>query len=201
MQKVINIGDRFTTKYNEEFEVISNKKKAVVKFVVCERVIETQKSTIKDGCSLCHELTKSYYGIGALGFIGKGRKDAFKYKTKEMRLWKSLMKKYSTNGIEVEEYCVFKDFCLKLRELDDYDRLMNKEIKTRLIINKDGSMEVQDIEFLKPCRRVHVRTGKTITYNNLHECARDLGVSPRTVKDYIKKGTIYRGYKIEFIES
>ena len=108
------------------------------------------------------------------------------------------MNKYASQSIEHEEYCVFKDFVLKLRQLDDYNKLMDSNIPARLVVNADGSMEVQDIEFLKPVVRVHVRTGKTYYYDTLNDCADAIGVGSRAVKDYIHSGKTYRGYRIEF---
>ena len=194
------IGLKVVSKYNEEIEVVEklNSKKCVVKFLCNERVISTYNSSVKEKCSLKHEFTKSYKGIGMLGYINPKE---FPHSLKEKNLWKHLMNKYASQSIEHEEYCVFKDFVLKLRQLDDYNKLMNSDIPTRLIVNADGSMEVQDVEFLKPVKRVHVRTGKTYYYDTLNACADKIGVNPRTVKDYIRNGNIYRGYKIEFIES
>lgn len=193
-------GLKVVSRYNEEIEVIEklNSKKCVVKFLCNERIIETYNSSVKDGCSLKHEFTKSYMGIGALGYIDPKK---FKHTQKEKQLWKSLMKKYSSKGIECEEYCVFKDFVLKLRQLDDYDKLINNT-RSRLVVKQDGEMIVEDAEFLKPVKRVHTKTGKTICYDSLKDCAQAMGLNPRHVKEhYIKNGKTYRGYKIEFIES
>ena len=193
-------GLKVVSRYNEEIVVVEklNSKKCVVKFLCNERIIETYNVSVKDGCSLKHEFTKSCAGIGMLGYVNPKE---FPHTQKEKQLWKSLMKKYSSKGIECEEYCVFKDFCLKLRELDDYNKLMNDNIPTRLITNTDGSMEIQDVEFLKPVVRTHVRTGKTIYYDTLNDCADAIGLGSRAVKDYIRNKNVYRGYKIEFIES
>ena len=190
-------GMKVVSRYNEEIEVIEklNSKKCVVKFLCNERVISTYNSSVKEKCSLKHEFTKSYKGIGMLGYVNHKE---FPHSLKERQLWKTLMDRYSKKGIECEQYCVFKDFCLKLRELDDYDKLMNDNIPTRLITNADGSMEVQDVEFLKPVVRTHVRTGKVIYHDTLNSCADKIGLNPRTVKEYIRSGAIYRGYKIEF---
>ena len=194
------IGKKFVTKYNETIEVIEklNSKKCVVKFLCNERIIETYNVSVKDGCSLKHEYTKSYKNIGCLGYINPKE---FPHSLKEKNLWKTLMGRYASQSIEHEEYCVFKDFVLKLRELEDYSKLMDNNTPTRLIVNEDGSMEVQDIEFLKPVKRVHVKTGKTIYYDTLNDCADKIGVNPRTAKEYIRNGNVYRGYRIEFIES
>ena len=190
-------GKKFVTKYNETIEVIEklNSKKCVVKFLCNERVISTYNSSVKEKCSLKHEFTKSYKGIGMLGYINPKE---FKHTQKEKQLWKSLMGRYSVKGIEHEEYCVFKDFCLKLRQLDDYNKLMDSNIPTRLVVNADGSMEVQDVEFLKPVVRTHVKTGKKYYYDTLNDCADAIGLGSRAVKEYIRNGNIYRGYKIEF---
>ena len=192
-------GLKVVSKYNEEIEVVEklNSKKCIVKFLCNERVISTYNVSVKDGCSLKHEHTKSYKNIGCLGYIDPKE---FKHTQKEKNLWKTLMGRYASKGIECEEYCVFKDFCLKLRELDDYSKLMDNT-PTRLIVNSDGSMEIQDVEFLKPVKRVHVRTGKTYYYDTLNDCADAIGLNPRTVKEYIRSGAIYRGYRIEFTES
>ena len=194
------IGLKVVSRYNEEIEVIEKlpNKRCMVKFLCNERIITSYNVSVKDGCSLKHEYTKSYKGIGALGYINPKE---FKHTQKEKNLWKYLMGKYASKGIECEKYCVFKDFCLKLRELEDYNKLMDTNIPTRLIVNEDGSMEVQDIEFLKPVKRVHVRTGKTYYYDTLNDCADAIGLGSRAVKDYIRSGNIYRGYKIEFVES
>ena len=191
-------GLKVVSRYNEEIEVIEklNSKKCVVKFLCNERVISTYNSSVKEKCSLKHEFTKSYKNIGCLGYINPKE---FKHTQKEKQLWKTLMDRYASKGIEHEEYCVFKDFCLKLRELDDYDKLMDNT-PTRLIVNSDGTMIVEDIEFLKPVKRVHVRTGKTYYYNTLNDAAAAIGVNPRTVKEYIRNGNVYRGYRIEFTE-
>ena len=196
----VEVGKKFVTKYNETIEVIEKlpNKRCMIKFLCNERVITSYNVSVRDNCCLKHEYTKSYMGIGMLGYINEKE---FKHTQKEKRLWNNIMRKYSKQGIECEEYCVFKDFCLKLRELDDYDKLMNDNIPTRLIVDKDGSMEIQDVEFLKPVKRVHVKTGKIIYYNTLNECANAIGLSSRTVKDYIRNKNVYRGYKIEFIES
>lgn len=193
-------GLKVVSRYNEEIEVVEklNSKKCVVKFLCNERVISTYNSSVKEKCSLKHEFTKSYKGIGMLGYINPKE---FKHTQKEKQLWKSLMGRYSVKGIEHKEYCVFKDFCLKLRELDDYNKLMDTNIPTRLIVNKDGSMEIQDVEFLKPVVRTHVKTGKVIYHDTLNAAAAAIGLNPRAVKDYIRNGNVYRGYKIEFIES
>lgn len=198
MCKIVK-GLKVVSKYNEELEVVEklNSKKCVVKFLCNERIIETYNVSVKDGCSLKHEYTKSYKNIGCLGYINPKE---FKHTQKEKQLWKSLMGRYSVKGIEHKEYCVFKDFCLKLRELDDYDKLMNDNIPTRLITNADGSMEVQDIEFLKPVKRVHVKTGKVIYHDTLNAAAAAIGLNPRAVKEYIRNGNVYRGYKIEFVK-
>ena len=192
-------GLKVISKYNEEIEVIEklNSKKCVVKFLCNERVISTYNSSVKEKCSLKHEFTKSYKGIGMLGYINPKE---FPHSLKEKNLWKHLMNKYASQSIEHEEYCVFKDFVLKLRQLDDYNKLMNSNIPTRLIVNEDGSMEVQDIEFLKPVKRVHVRTGKTYYYDTLNDCADAIGLGSRAVKEYIRNGNIYRSYRIEFVE-
>ena len=192
-------GLKVISKYNEEIVVVEklNSKKCVVKFLCNERVISTYNSSVKEKCSLKHEFTKSYKGIGMLGYI---KPKEFPHTQKEKQLWKSLMGRYSVKGIEHKEYCVFKDFCLKLRELEDYDKLMDNT-PTRLIVDKDGSMEVQDVEFLKPVKRVHVKTGKTYYYDTLNDCADAIGLGSRAVKEYIRNGNVYRGYKIEFIES
>ena len=196
----VEVGLKVTSRYGEEIEVTKKlpNKRCVVKFLCNERVIETYNVSVKENCALKHEFTKSYKGIGMLGYVNHKE---FPHSRKEGELWKSLMGRYARKGIECEEYCVFKDFVLKLRKLEDYNKLMDANTPTRLIVNKDGSMEVQDIEFLKPVKKVHVRTGKTIYYNTLNECADALGLNPRTVKDYIRNGNVYRGYKIEFIES
>ena len=193
-------GKKFVTKYNETIEVIEklNSKKCVVKFLCNERIIETYNSSVKEKCSLKHEYTKSYKKIGMLGYVNHKE---FPHSLKEKNLWKHLMNKYASQSIEHEEYCVFKDFVLKLRQLDDYNKLMNSNIPTRLVVNADGSMEVQDVEFLKPVVRTHVKTGKTIYYDTLNDCADAIGLGSRAVKDYIHSGKTYRGYKIEFIES
>lgn len=191
------IGLKVVSRYNEEIEVIEklNSKKCVVKFLCNERVISTYNSSVKEKCSLKHEFTKSYKGIGMLGYINPKE---FPHTQKEKSLWKHLMNKYASKGIEHKQYCVFKDFVLKLRELEDYNKLMNGN--TRLIVNEDGSMEVQDIEFLKPVKRVHVKTGKTYYYDTLNDCADAIGLGSRAVKDYIRNGNVHRGYKIEFVE-
>ena len=191
------IGLKVVSKYNEEIEVVEklNSKKCVVKFLCNERIIETYNKSVKDGCSLKHEYTKSYKNIGCLGYVNPKE---FPHTQKEKNLWKHLMNKYASQSIEHEEYCVFKDFVLKLRQLDDYNKLMNSDIPTRLVVNEDGSMEVQDVEFLKPVKRVHVRTGKTYYYDTLNACADSIGVGSRAVKEYIHSGKTYRGYKIEF---
>lgn len=191
-------GLKVVSRYNEEIEVIEklNSKKCVVKFLCNERVISTYNSSVKEKCSLKHEFTKSYKGIGMLGYIDPKE---FPHTQKEKNLWKTLMGRYSVKGIEHKEYCVFKDFVLKLRQLDDYNKLINGN--TRLIVNEDGSMEVQDIEFLKQVKRVHVKTGKVIYHDTLNSCADKIGLNPRTVKEYIRSGAIYRGYRIEFTES
>lgn len=192
------IGMKVVSKYNETIEVIEKlpNKRCMVKFLVNDRMIEVYNCSVKEGCSLKHERTKSYKGIGMLGYVNPKE---FPHTQKEKNLWKHLMNKYASQSIEHEEYCVFKDFVLKLRQLDDYNKLINGN--TRLIVNKDGSMEIQDVEFLKPVVRVHVRTGKTYYYDTLNDCADKIGVNPRTVKEYIRNGNVYRGYKIEFIES
>ena len=193
-------GLKVISRYNEEIEVIEklNSKKCVVKFLCNERVIPVYNKSVKEGCSLKHEYTKSYKNIGCLGYVNPKE---FPHTQKEKQLWKSLMGRYSVKGIECAEYCVFKDFCLKLRELDDYDKLMNDNIPTRLITNADGTMIVEDVEFLKPVKRVHVKTGKTYYYDTLNDAAAAIGVNPRHVKEhYIKNGNIYRGYRIEFTE-
>lgn len=194
------IGMKVVSRYNEEIVVVEklNSKKCVVKFLCNERVISTYNSSVKEKCSLKHEFTKSYKGIGMLGYINPKE---FKHTQKEKQLWKSLMGRYSVKGIEHKEYCVFKDFCLKLRELEDYNKLMDNNTPTRLIVNKDGSMEIQDVEFLKPVVRTHVKTGKTYYYDTLNDCADAIGLGSRAVKDYIRNKNVYRGYKIEFIES
>ena len=196
----VEVGKKFVTKYNETIEVTKKlpNKRCMVKFVCNERVIETYNISVKDGCSLKHEYTKSYKNIGMLGYVNHKE---FPHSRKEGQLWKSLMGRYARKGIECEEYCVFKDFVLKLRQLDDYDKLMDSNIPTRLIVDSDGSMEVQDVEFLKPVKRVHVKTGKVIYYDTLNDCADAIGLGSRAVKDYIRNGNVYRGYKIEFVES
>ena len=197
MCKVVK-GLKVTSRYGEEIEVIEKlpNKRCVVKFLCAERVIPTYNTSVKENCALKHEFTKSYKGIGMLGYINHKE---FPHTEKERQLWKGLMNKYSKKGIECEQYCVFKDFVLKLRELEDYNKLMNGN--TRLIVNADGSMIIEDIDFQRAVKRVHVRTGKTIYYNTLNGCADALGLNPRTVKKYIKNKNVYRGYKIEFVES
>ena len=199
MCKIVK-GLKVVSKYNEELEVVEKlpNKRCMVKFLVNDRMIEVYNCSVKEGCSLKHEFTKSYKGIGMLGYINPKE---FKHTQKEKQLWKSLMGRYSVKGIEHKEYCVFKDFCLKLRELEDYNKLMDNNTPTRLIVNKDGSMEIQDVEFLKPVKRVHVKTGKTYYYDTLNDCADAIGLGSRAVKDYIRNKNVYRGYKIEFIES
>ena len=193
------VGKKFVTKYNETIEVIEklNSKKCVVKFLCNERVISTYNSSVKEKCSLKHEFTKSYKGIGMLGYVNHKE---FPHSLKEKNLWKTLMGRYASKGIEHEEYCVFKDFVLKLRELEDYSKLMDNT-PTRLIVNSDGTMIVEDVEFLKPVKRVHVKTGKVIYHDTLNSCADKIGLNPRTVKEYIRNGNVYRGYRIEFTES
>ena len=190
------VGMKVVSRYNEEIEVIEklNSKKCVVKFLCTERTVETYNVSVKDGCSLKHEYTKSYKNIGCLGYINPKE---FKHTQKERQLWKTLMDRYSVKGIEHKEYCVFKDFCLKLRELEDYNKLMDN-IPTRLVVNADGTMIVEDVEFLKSVKRVHVKTGKTYYYDTLNDCADAIGLGSRAVKDYIRNGNVYRGYKIEF---
>ena len=195
------IGKKFVTKYNETIEVTKKlpNKRCVVKFLCNERIIETYNVSVKDGCSLKHEYTKSCAGIGMLGYINPKE---FKHTQKEKQLWKSLINKYSKKGIEHEEYCVFKDFCLKLRELEikDYNKLMNNT-RTRLVVDEDGTMRVEDNESKKPVRKVHIRTGKVVYYNSLEEFAQAVGLNPSHVKEhYIKIKNVYRGYRIEFIE-
>lgn len=190
------IGLKVVSRYNEELEVVEKlpNKRCMVKFLVNDRMIEVYNCSVKEGCSLKHEFTKSYKGIGMLGYVNPKE---FKHTQKEKNLWKHLMNKYASQSIEHEEYCVFKDFVLKLRQLDDYNKLINGN--TRLVVNADGSMEVQDIEFLKPVVRTHVKTGKTIYYDTLNDAAAAMGLNPRHVKEhYIKNGNIYRGYRIEF---
>ena len=196
MCKVVK-GLKVVSRYNEEIEVVEKlpNKRCMVKFLVNDRMIEVYNCSVKDGCSLKHEYTKSCAGIGMLGYVNPKE---FKHTQKEKQLWKSLMNKYSKKGIECEQYCVFKDFCLKLRELDDYNKLMDNNNPTRLITNEDGSMEVQDVEFLKQVKRVHVRTGKTYYYDTLNAAAAAIGVGSRAVKEYIHSGKPYRGYRIEF---
>ena len=191
------IGMKVVSKYNETIEVIEKlpNKRCMVKFLVNDRMIEVYNCSVKEGCSLKHERTKSYKGIGMLGYVNPKN---FPHTQKEKNLWKHLMNKYASQSIEHEEYCVFKDFVLKLRQLDDYNKLMDSNIPARLVVNADGSMEVQDIEFLKPVVRTHVRTGKTYYYDTLNDCADAIGVGSRAVKEYIRNGAIYRGYKIEF---
>ena len=188
-------GLKVVSRYNEEIEVIEKlpNKRCMVKFLVNDRMIEVYNCSVKEGCSLKHEYTKSYKNIGCLGYVNPKE---FPHSLKEKNLWKHLMNKYASQSIEHEEYCVFKDFVLKLRQLDDYNKLINGN--TRLVVNADGSMEVQDVEFLKPVKRVHVRTGKTYYYDTLNDCADAIGVGSRAVKDYIHSGKTYRGYKIEF---
>ena len=82
------VGKKFVTKYNETIEVIEklNSKKCVVKFLCNERVISTYNSSVKDGCSLKHEYTKSCAGgIGMLGYINPKE---FPHSLKEKNLWK-----------------------------------------------------------------------------------------------------------------
>ena len=190
-------GKKFVTKYNEEIEVVEklNSKKCVVKFLCNERIIETYNVSVKEGCSLKHEFTLSYKNIGCLGYINPKE---FKHTQKEKNLWKHLMNKYASQSIEHEEYCVFKDFVLKLRQLDDYNKLMDSNIPTRLVVNADGTMIVEDVEFLKPVVRTHVKTGKKYYYDTLNDCANAIGLGSRAVKEYFRSGAIYRGYKIEF---
>ena len=193
------IGLKVVSRYNEEIEVIEKlpNKRCMIKFLCNERVITSYNVSVKDGCSLKHEYTKSCAGIGMLGYINPKE---FPHTQKEKQLWKSLMKKYSSKGIECEEYCVFKDFCLKLRQLDDYDKLINNT-RSRLVVKQDGEMIVEDAEFLKPVKKVHTRTGKTIYYDSLKDCAQAMGLRPGHVKEhYIKNGNIYRGYRFEFVE-
>lgn len=199
MCKVVK-GLKVVSRYNEEIEVVEKlpNKRCMVRFVCNERIVEAYNRSVKDGCSLKHEYTKSYKKIGMLGYVNPKE---FPHTEKEKNLWKTLMGRYSRKGIEYEEYCVFKDFVLKLRECKDYNKLMDDNTPTRLIVNEDGSMEVQEVEFLKPVKRVHVKTGKVIYYNTLNECADAIGLSSRTVKEYIRNGNSFRGYKIEFIES
>lgn len=193
------VGLKVITKYNEELEVIKKlkNKRCMVKFLCNEQIIEVYSCSVKNGCSLKHSRTLSYKGIGALGYVNPKE---FPHSSKEKNLWKNLMNRFSVKGIECEEYCVFKDFCLKLRQLDDYDKLMNDNTPTRLIVNSDGTMEVQDVEFLKPVVRTHVKTGKVIYHDTLNSCADKIGLNPRTVKEYIRNGNVYRGYKIEFVK-
>lgn len=198
MCKIVK-GLKVVSKYNEELEVVEKlpNKRCMVKFLVNDRMIEVYNCSVKEGCSLKHEFTKSYKGIGMLGYVNPKE---FKHTQKEKNLWKTLMGRYASKGIEHEEYCVFKDFVLKLRELEDYSKLMDNT-PTRLIVNSDGTMIVEDVEFLKPVKRVHVKTGKVIYHDTLNSCADKIGLNPRTVKDYIRNGNVYRGYKIEFVES
>lgn len=191
-------GLKVVSRYNEEIEVVEKlpNKRCMVKFLVNDRMIEVYNCSVKEGCSLKHERTKSYKGIGMLGYVNPKE---FPHTQKEKNLWKHLMNKYASQSIEHEEYCVFKDFVLKLRQLDDYNKLINGN--TRLVVNADGSMEVQDIEFLKPVVRTHVRTGKKYCYNTLNDCADAIGLGSRAVKEYIHSEKTYRGYKIEFVES
>ena len=193
------IGLKVVSKYNETIEVIEKlpNKRCMVKFLVNDRMIEVYNCSVKEGCSLKHERTKSYKGIGMLGYVNPKE---FKHTQKEKNLWKHLMNKYASQSIEHEEYCVFKDFVLKLRQLDDYNKLMNSNIPTRLVVNADGTMIVEDVEFLKPVVRTHVKTGKVIYHDTLNDCADKIGLNPRTVKEYIRNGNVYRGYRIEFTE-
>ena len=196
------VGMKVVSRYNEEIKVVEKlpNKRCMVKFLCNERVITSYNVSVKDGCSLKHEFTKSYKGIGMLGYVNPKE---FKHTQKEKQLWKSLMNKYAKKGIEYKQYCVFKDFCLKLRELEieDYNKLMNNT-RARLVVSKDGKMIVEDAEALKPVRKVHTRTGKTIYYDSLKELAQAMGLNARHVKEhYIKNGKTYRGYKIEFVES
>ena len=133
-----------------------------------------------------------------LGYINPKE---FPHSLKEKNLWKHLMNKYASQSIEHEEYCVFKDFVLKLRQLDDFNKLMDSNIPTRLVVNADGTMIVEDVEFLKPVKRVHVRTGKTYYYDTLNDCADSIGMCPQQLKKYVHSGKPYRGYRIEFTES
>lgn len=192
------VGLKVVSRYNEEIEVIEKlpNKHCMVKFLCNERIVEAYNRSVKDGCALKHEHTLSYKGIGCLGYVNPKE---FPHTQKEKALWKHLMNKYASKGIEHKEYCVFKDFCLKLRELEDYNKLMNGN--TRLIINSDGTMIVKDVEFLKPVQRVHIRTGKTIYYDTLNDCADAIGLCSKQLKKYVYSGKAYRGYKIEFVES
>ena len=197
MCKVVK-GLKVVSRYNEEIEVIEKlpNKRCMIKFLCNERVIETYNKSVKDGCALKHEFTLSYKGIGMLGYVNPKE---FPHTQKEKSLWKHLMNKYASKGIECEEYCVFKNFVLKLRKVENYNKLINGN--TRLIVNEDGSMKVQDVEFLKPVKRVHVRTGKTYYYDTLNDCADSIGMCPQQLKKYVHSGKPYRGYRIEFTES
>ena len=192
-------GLKVVSKYNEELEVVEKlpNKRCMVKFLVNDRMIEVYNCSVKEGCSLKHEYTKSYKNIGMLGYVNQKE---FPHSLKERQLWKTLMDRYASKSIEHEEYCVFKDFCLKLRELEieDYNKLMNNT-RARLVVSKDGKMIVEDNESKKPVRKVHIRTGKVVYYNSLEDCAQAMGLNPRHVKEhYIKNKNVYRGYKIEF---
>ena len=203
MCEVINIGDKFLTKYNEEIVFLgrgnNDRRHCDVQFIGQNKIMTVMKKSVYNGCSLKNENTRTFKGIGYLGFLSK--KD-FPYTVKEMKMWEVLISRYDRNKcVECEELCEFKTFLIRLRELEDYDKLM-KDRNARLFVDREGNMKVEYVSFLKPCRRVHMRTGKVIEYNSLRECADALGLSETTIKkEYIMTGNIYRGYRIEFIES
>lgn len=201
MREVINVGDTIKNKWNEEIVYLgrgnNDRKRCDIKFIERDKVVTVMKNSVYNGCSLKNEYTKTFKNIGYYGFMSK--KD-FPYTVKEAKLWETLINRYDRNKcVECEELCEFKTFLIRLRQLEDYDKLMTDK-NARLSVDKDGVMKVEYVSFLKPVKRVHHKTGKTIKYNTVLELADDLGLTPLTILDYIKKGKLYRGYRIEFIE-